>query len=42
MKKYSLLFFGILMFFGFSLNVKADGPTLTYSTHVQDEGSRIY
>lgn len=38
MRKYSLLFFGILLFFGFSLNVKADGPTLTYSTHVQDIG----
>ena len=38
MKKLKYLIIGLFVFFGFNISVKADMPTLTYSTHVENFG----
>lgn len=37
-KQIKFLIIGLFMFFGFNINVKADMPTITYSTHVENIG----
>ena len=38
MKKLKYLIIGLFVFFGFNISVKADAPTITYQTHIQDIG----